>query len=367
MADQWAVLGGELDDELEEDALERWERRAGDVTIARRVGGMLVLGFLVALGALLSLAVGANSIAWSTVVDALFRFDDSVFEHLMIREFRVPRTYLGVLVGAALGTAGAVMQGVTRNPLAGPGILGVNAGASFAVVIALWWVGIGGTLILAWFAFVGAGVTSVFVYVLGTAGRAGATPIRLALAGAATAALLGAWTGAIVLRSPSARLNEFRFWAVGSLTGAGRTDEVLLWQLAPIVAVGLILAFGVARQLNTIALGDDTARALGTRLGATRLLSVIAITLLCGGAVSVAGPIGFVGLVVPHVARLWFGPDQRWLLPGSALAGSAFLLYCDIAGRIVARPGEIQVGIMTAVIGGPAFIFLVRRTRMTQL
>ncbi len=295
--------------------------------------------------------------------DALASHDASSSDHVIVRELRLPRTLLGVAVGVALGAAGALMQGVTRNPLAGPGILGVNAGAAFAVVSGIWWLGTSNVLVLAWFAFAGAAVASVVVYLLGTAGRGGATPVRLALAGAALSALLGAWTSAVVLLDQQT-LDAFRFWAVGSLEG--RDDDVA-WHVAPIIAVGLLLAFGVARQLNAVALGDDTARALGTRIGTTRTMSLVAVTLLCGGAVAVAGPIGFVGLVVPHVARAWFGPDQRWLLPTSALLGAALLLFCDTLGRVAARPSEIQVGIMTAAIGGPAFIILVRRARMAQL
>ncbi|MEO1062815.1 MAG: iron ABC transporter permease [Actinomycetota bacterium] len=320
---------------------------------------------LVAVGAgmLVSLAVGTKSIAWETVLDAFTAYDTSLTDHLIVRELRLPRTSLGVAVGLALGAAGALMQGVTRNPLAGPGILGVNAGAAFAVVTGIWWLDTSNVVVLAWFAFAGAAVSSILVYVLGTVGRGGATPVRLALAGAALSALLGAWTSAVVILDQGS-LDAFRFWAVGSLEG--RTDE-LTWQVAPIIVVGLVVAFGLASQLNAIALGDDTARALGTRIRATRALSLVAITLLCGGAVAVAGPIGFVGLVVPHVARAWFGPDQRWLLPASALIGAALLLSCDTLGRIVARPAEIQVGIMTAAIGGPVFIFLVRRSRLAQL
>jgi iron complex transport system permease protein len=254
-------------------------------------------------------------------------------------------------------------QGVTRNPLADPGLLGVNAGAALTVVLGIWLFDIASVFVLVWFAFAGAAVASVVVYVLGTIGPGGATPVRLALTGAALAAFLFAGTRAIVLLD-QATLDQFRFWAVGSL--AGRGDDVV-GQILPFVVAGLVVAFGVARQLNAIALGDDAARALGTRIGLTRLTSVLAITLLCGSAVAVAGPIGFVGLVVPHAARAWFGPDQRWLLPASAMAGAVLLLLCDTAGRIVSRPGEVQVGIMTAAIGGPAFIVLVRRTRMAQL
>lgn len=310
-----------------------------------------------------SLAVGARSIPWSTVIEALFSYDPTITDHLIVRELRVPRTVLGILVGGSLGLAGALMQGVTRNPLADPGLLGVNAGAAFAVVLAIWWFGIGSVSTLVWFAFVGAAISSVVVYLLGSAGRGGATPVRLALAGAALAALLFALTRAVTLLD-QATLDQFRFWVVGSLSVS--SGDVAS-QVAPFAIVGSIVALGCSRPLNAMALGDDSARALGTRVHLTRLVSVVGITLLCGSAVAAAGPIAFVGLVVPHVARAWFGADQRWLLPASGLAGAALLLFCDSLGRVVARPSEVQVGIMTAAIGGPVFVLLVRRTRMAQL
>jgi len=337
--------------------------RVGQTTARRRLVGMVVLAVAVSFGVLLSLAVGAKSMPWSTVIDAFVAFDPASTDHLIVRELRLSRTLLAILVGAALGSAGALMQGVTRNPLADPGLLGVNAGASFAIVLAIWSFGITSVTGLVWFAFIGAALASVAVYLLGTAGRGGATPVRLALAGAALAALLFALTRAVTLLD-QATLDQFRFWAVGSL--AGRSDGVA-GQVGVFIAVGLVLAMATARQLNALALGEEAARALGIRVNLTRATSVLAITLLCGSAVAAAGPIGFVGLVVPHVVRTWFGPDQRWLLPGSAVAGVALLLICDTLGRVVARPGEVQVGIMTAAIGGPVFVLLVRRTRMAQL
>ena len=317
----------------------------------------------VGFGIILSLAIGSKSISFGTVIEAFTNFDDSVTDHLIVRDLRLPRTILAVVVGAALGVAGALMQGVTRNPLADPGLLGVNAGAAFAVVLAIWTFQITDVSGLVWFAFAGAAITSVLVYALGSMGRGGANPVRLALAGAALSALLAAFTGAVTLLD-QATLDQYRFWAVGSLSGR---DAGVTTQLLPFVLVGLVIAFGAGRQLNALALGEEAARSLGTKVNLTRLVSAVAITLLCGAAVAACGPIAFVGLVVPHMMRVWFGPDQRWLMPASALAGAGLLLYCDTAGRFVARPGEIQVGIMTAAIGGPVFVLLVRRTRMAQL
>lgn len=329
----------------------------------RRLVGIVVLATALTAVLLGSLAVGAKPIPIGVVLDAIFSYDVEITDHLIVRELRLPRTIVGLMVGAALGVAGALMQGFTRNPLADPGLLGVNAGAAFAVVLAIWWFDIGSVLGLVWFAFVGAAITSVVVYILGSAGRGGATPVRLALAGAAVQALLLALTRAVTLLDQST-LDQFRFWAVGSLSGR---DSEIAAQMAPFILVGFLVALGVARQLNAMALGEDAARSLGTRITATRIATGIGIMLLCGAAVSAAGPVGFIGLVVPHAVRAWFGSDQRWLIPASAVAGPTLLLFCDIIGRVIARPGEVQVGIMTAAIGGPAFVFLVRRTRMAQL
>jgi iron complex transport system permease protein len=325
--------------------------------------GIVALGCALGAIVLASLAVGAKSIPVGTVIDAFTSYDATDTDHLVVRELRLPRTIIGLLVGAALGVAGALMQGVTRNPLADPGILGVNAGASFAVVLAIWAFGIGSVIGLVWFAFVGAAATSIVVYVLGSIGRGGATPVRLALAGAALSALLFALTRAITLLDTST-LDQFRFWAVGSLSGR---DADVAWQLSPFVVVGLVLAVGVSRPLNALGLGEDAAAALGVKVNTTRAVSGVSIMLLCGAAVAAVGPIGFVGLVVPHAVRFLVGPDQRWLLPTCALAGPTLLLGCDTIGRVIARPGEVQVGIMTAAIGGPAFVYLVRRMKVIRL
>ena len=345
-------------------------RSAVAVQRAKRLTGVLVLLAAVVAAGLASLAVGAKPIPLATVVGAFTDLlgttppaGEASTDALIVRELRLPRTIVGLLVGAALGVAGALMQGVTRNPLADPGLLGVNAGAAFAVVLAIWAFGIASLLGLVWFAFAGAAGASVLVYALGSAGRGGPTPVRLTLAGAALSALLGALTGAVVLIDQET-LDRFRFWAVGSLAGRDATIAV---QLAPFIVLGLLVAFAVARLLNAIALGEEAAKALGTRVALARGASALAVMLLCGAATAAAGPILFIGLVVPHIVRIWFGPDQRWLVPASALAGPLVLLIGDVLGRVVARPGEVQVGIMTAAIGGPAFVALVRRTRMAQL
>lgn len=330
---------------------------------ARRIGVIVALGVVLLGATLASLAFGAKSIPPSRVIDAFTSFDGTNTDHLVVRELRLPRTIVGLLVGAALGVSGAVMQAVTRNPLADPGLLGVNAGASFAVVLAIWAFDVTTTLGLVWYAFAGAAAAAVIVYALGSLGRGGVTPVRLALSGAALSALLFALTRAITLLD-EATLDQFRFWGVGSLTGRDAdVGRAVGW----FVLAGLLLAAGLTRPLDAMGLGDDVAAGLGVRVGRTRAVAGVVIVLLCGAAVAAVGPIAFVGLVVPHAARAVLGPGQRWLMAGCVLAGPALLVGCDTIGRLVARPGEVQVGIMTAAIGGPSFVLLVRRARTVQL
>jgi iron complex transport system permease protein len=329
--------------------------------VTRTAGTSLALAALAAV-CLLSLAIGTKSIPLATVVDSLLHPTDSQ-DSVIVTDLRLPRTILGILVGAALGLAGALMQGLTRNPLADPGLLGVNAGAAAGVIIAISLLGLTGVTGYVWFAFAGAAIASVVVYVLGTAGRGGATPVRLALAGTAIAAALTAFTYAIALSDPDT-LQRFNQWTVGSL--AGRETSTLV-RVAPFLLAGIALALMLCKALNALALGDDAARALGANVGRTRIAGALAITLLCGAATAAAGPIVFVGLTIPHVARAIVGPDQHWLLPYSALLGPVLLLAADVIGRIVARPGELEVGIVTALIGAPVFIALVRRRRIAQL
>ncbi|MGV9316475.1 FecCD family ABC transporter permease [Streptomyces sp. NPDC003691] len=281
---------------------------------------------------------------------------------------RVPRTALGVAAGAALGLAGALMQALTRNPLADPGLLGVSAGAAFAIVVAVGVLGIGSAYAYIWFAFAGALGASLLVYVLGALGRSGSTPVKLALSGVAVTSLLGSLTSAVALTTPEA-LDRFRFWSAGTL--ANQSADVLL-RMLPFLVAGALVAFALAPSLNSLALGDDVATSLGLRTGRIRAFGVVAVTLLVGSAVAVVGPVVFVGLVVPHSARVLLqyagiGPDQRWLLPLSALLAPVLLLAADVAGRLLARPAEIQAGILVAFVGGPLFIVMVRRRRLAEL
>jgi iron complex transport system permease protein len=333
------------------------------VRSAALAGGLLAAAAVLACVALASVAVGAKAISLGTVFDAFTGYDSQLDDHLIVRTLRVPRTEVGLLVGVALGLAGALMQGVTRNPLADPGILGVDAGAALLVVIGIYVLGVTDLLGYVWFAFAGAGIAAVAVYAIGSLGREGATPVKLSLAGAAITALLGSVTTAILL-ADLATLDRYRFWAVGSL--AGRTSEVAA-QIAPFIAFGAALALLCGPALNAMALGDDVARGLGQRVARARATSALAAVVLCGAATAVAGPIGFVGLVVPHAARLITGPDYRWVLAYSMVLAPILLLGADIIGRVVVRPGELQVGILTAAIGAPFFIWLVRRRDVVEL
>ncbi|MDQ2650871.1 MAG: iron ABC transporter permease [Actinomycetota bacterium] len=324
---------------------------------------MLVAFAILVLVLLASCAWGAKPMGLSSVWDAFVDYDPSNQDHIVVRSLRVPRTVLGIAVGGALGVAGAVMQGVTRNPLADPGLLGIEAGASLAVVVAIYAFDTTTLTSYVWFAFAGAAIASVIVYTLGSLGRGGATPVKLALAGAALASLLASFTTAILLVD-LATLDQFRFWVVGSL--AGRDGDIAR-QVLPFIAVGLVLAVGSARQLNILALGDDMARTLGQRVQVARFVSALAVIILCGAATAACGPIGFVGLTIPHIARAICGPDYRWILPWSMVLGPMLLLGSDIVGRLVARPGEVQVGIVTALIGAPFFILLVRRRKLAEL
>ena len=333
-----------------------------------RKAAQLALGLLALCGALaaivvLSLATGARAIPIEAVWTALTAYDPTSSEHRIIWDLRLPRTVTGVMVGAALGLAGAVLQGATRNPLADPSILGIHAGASLAVVLGVALLGMTQLSSYVWLAFAGAGAAMLVVYSVASLGRDGATPVKLALAGAAITAVLHAIINAILLTSPRT-LDEVRFWQVGSLSG--RTLDIVI-QVAPFLALGMALALGSARLLDGLSMGDDVARSLGQRIGLSRGLAALAAVILAGASTAAAGPIAFVGLTVPHVARAITGPGYRWILPYSMLLAPILLLGADIVGRIIAPPGEVQVGIVTAFLGAPFFIALVRRRKPAAL
>jgi iron complex transport system permease protein len=328
----------------------------------RRLVGLGLLAVAVLACGLASIAVGTKAIPLDGVWHALFT-PTGTEDDIVVRSLRIPRTVLGLMAGGALGLAGALIQGHTRNPLADPGLLGVSSGAAFLVVIGIHVFGITGLYGYVWFAFAGALGASVLVFVLGSVSRGGPTPVTLALAGAAVSAMLAALTSAVILIDVNT-LDAYRFWVVGSVAGR---DAAVAGQVQWFLLAGALIGFASAPALNALALGDDVARSLGHSVRRTRVLGIVAITLLAGAATAACGPIAFVGLVVPHIVRAFTGPDYRWLLPASALAGAALLLLADVIGRVVVRPGELQVGIVLALVGGPFFIWLVRRRKMVAI
>lgn len=330
--------------------------------------GRLVLGLIALLALLLvtcalSFALGAREVGWHTLGQALTHYDSGDTAQRVLREMRVPRTLLGVVAGAALGVSGAILQGLTRNPLADPGIMGINAGAALFVVAGVTVLGVGAGQASVWLAFLGAAVATVAVYGIASFGREGATPVKLALAGAAMTAGMTAVTSGIVMTNVDA-LNALRFWQVGSL--AGRYFPVF-WEVVWFILAGLVIALAAGRLLNGLALGEDVARALGQRVGLTRAVLFTTVALLCGAATAACGPIVFVGLVVPHAARAICGPDYRWILPYSALIAPVLLLAADIVGRLLVTGGELQVGVVLGVLGAPAFVGLVRYRGLAEL
>ena len=325
-----------------------------------------VLAMLVTVAALLaavvaSVALGARPVPLGHVWAALTAYDGSP-DAIAVRELRLPRTLLGVFVGAALGVAGCLMQALTRNPLAEPGVLGVNAGAAAAIVTAMSFLGVTTPAGYVWFALAGAGGAFALVYSLGGGGRIKESPARLAVAGTAVGAALTGFTSAVVLFD-SAAFDQFRFWAVGALADRGMT---VFWQVVPFLAGGLLIAAVLGPGLNTLALGDEQSRALGARPVLVRGSAAFAAVALSAGATAAAGPIAFVGLAVPHVARAVVGADERWTMALSALLAPTLLLVADVAGRVLGRPGELETGVVTALVGAPLFIALVRRLRVAR-
>ena len=319
-----------------------------------------VLG--IALCVIASLAFGARNVDFSEVVNALLHRESEAFEAIVVRE-RIPRTVFGLIAGAALGVSGALMQAITRNPIADPSILGVNTGASLFVVsgVAFFQINSAGQYI--WFALAGAAVTAVFVYGVGSLGSGGATPIKLALAGAATSAALSSLVSAVILPRTEV-MNAYRFWQVGSVSGA--TWEGIM-TVAPFLVIGILIGILVTPALNALALGDDVATGLGVRTGLIRVISAVAGVLLCGATTALAGPIGFVGLMIPHTMRLIFGPNLRLIVPMSAVGGAMLLTASDTVGRLIGNPGELEAGIITAFFGAPIMIIIAMRAKVRSI
>jgi iron complex transport system permease protein len=328
---------------------------------ARYAFGAAVLVMLVAVAA--SMLVGARAIPPMGVWEALVDPDPNSADDIVVLTQRIPRTLIGVLAGAALALAGTLMQGLTRNPLADPGLLGVNAGASVAVLAAITLLGITQPAGFVWFAFGGAAIAAVVVAAIGTRGLDSANPAKLALTGAAVTAGLTAVTTLILTTSVQA-LDVYRYWVVGGLTARGLDSVAIV--VVPVL-VGAVIAFASARGLDLISLGDATAAGLGQNIARTRTLGVIATVLLCGAATSIAGPVVFIGLLVPHALRPFVGDDYRRLLAIGAPAGAAVLLVADVLGRIIAPPGEVQAGVVVAFVGAPVLIALVLRKKQVAL
>lgn len=314
-----------------------------------------------AAAAVLSIAFGSRQISVDLLLEALgsSRSTDSSLEARIVYE-RIIRTVFSMVSGSALGVSGALMQAVTRNPIADPSILGVNTGASLFVVIGITFFGLGSANQYIVFAMLGAGLTAVLVYSISSIGSGGATPIKLALAGTAVSAALTSLVTAVILPRGQV-MDAFRFWQIGSV-GAASWDSILL--AAPLIIIGLIISIATAPSLNALALGDDVATGLGVKTGLLRVVSAFAGVVLCGAVTAIAGPIGFIGLMAPHIMRLLLGPDQRILMPMSAVAGAVILTLADVAGRMIARPGEIEVGILTAFVGAPILVIVAMKSKM---
>jgi len=312
--------------------------------------------------AIFSISLGAKSIAFTKVIDVLLGNDPDSLDAAIILQ-RIPRTVFGILAGGALGISGALMQSITRNPIADPSILGVNTGASLFVVAGIAFFNITVAYQYIWLAIIGAGVTAVFVYSVASMGKDGATPLKLALSGSAVSIVLGSLVSTIML--PNNRVMEaFRFWQVGSI-GSATWESIML--ISPFLIVGFIISMFISGYLNNLALGDEAATALGTNVVMTRTIGALSSVLLCGATTALAGPIGFVGLIIPHIIRLIFGSEMSKMLPLSFLGSAILMLVSDIIGRIISLPGETEVGIVTAVIGAPVFILAIRKGRVKSL
>lgn len=340
-------------------AVERPAPRGTTKARRRRVVGLGTLAvLLVAVGAV-SLAVGARALSPAEVWHGLFAAPDSDQRlteiRLIVQTVRVPRTVLAIVAGVALGVGGALIQGYTRNPIADTGLLGVNTGASFAVVSAISLLGFSDPFQYVWFAFLGAAIAGVVVFGLASIGRGAGNPLTLALAGQGVTVFLAAMTTAVALTDKAA-LNALRFWNAGSVAGVGFD---VIWPVTAFIAAGLLLALTTLPALNLLNLGDDVARGLGVNIALSRTIGIAAITLLAGAATAACGPIAFLGLMVAHVARYLTGPDYRWLVPYAGLLGAVVLLVCDVVGRLVVRPGELDAGVVVALLGAPFFAALV--------
>lgn len=351
--------------QMKEETTQVVEKKTKTITSLRlqRILGLIVVLSLLAVVVFLSLMIGAKSLPFGVVWEALFSPSNS-YDHTIIQEARMPRTIIALAVGPAFGLAGALIQALTRNPLADPGILGVNAGAAFAVAIAIGVFSVTSISSYIWFALVGALIATVAVYIIsGGAGKKAPTPVQITLAGVALGAALSGLTTALTLMNSSA-FSRMLNWSVGTLARRSLED---LWPVLPILLVGALLALAIAPALNAIAFGDERASSLGVNVGLIRTIGLIAIAFLAGGATAIAGPIGFIGLMVPHCVRWFVGPNQPWIFIYSLVAAPLLLILSDIIGRVVMSPTEVPVGIITGLVGAPILLILVRRRKASGL
>lgn len=318
--------------------------------------GLLICALVLAAAVVCSISFGVTDIPFSTVWES-FVHPNGSNEHLLIQTARVPRALIAASVGACLAVAGALMQVITRNPIASPSTLGVNSGAAFFIILASGWLGLSGIQALTWVALIGAALSGAVVFLLGSLGRDGMTPIKITLAGASMAAFFYSLTQGLML-SDGKMFDQVLVWLVGSVTGRG-TEQLL--NVLPYMGIGLVLALMLARQLNVLAMGETVAQGLGQRTGLIKALAAAAVILLAGGSVAVAGPIAFVGIIIPHIIRHFVGTDHRWILPYCALTGAILLVSADIGSRYIAMPKEIPVGVITAILGVPFFVYIARR------
>ncbi|MGX1263167.1 iron complex transport system permease protein [Rossellomorea marisflavi] len=305
----------------------------------------------------LSIVYGYTDTSWKAAFDTFMEPDGST-EHLVIQNIRLPRALIAAAVGASLAISGVLMQTLTKNPLASPGIFGINAGGGFMVVMAVTLFGVTSLQSFAWLSFLGAAIAAVGVFIIGGAsGSNGLTPMKLTLAGAAITAMFSSFTQGLLVLNEAA-LEQVLFWLAGSVQG--RSLEILAG-VFPYILAGWILSLMIAGKMNILAMGEDVAKGLGVKTNILKVISLVAVVLLAGGSVAVAGPIGFIGIVIPHIARKIIGVDHRWLIPYSGLLGAILLLAADIGARYIIMPQEVPVGVMTAVIGAPFFVYVARR------
>ncbi|UTR11070.1 iron ABC transporter permease [Evansella sp. LMS18] len=313
--------------------------------------------FIFLVSFILSISVGKTAIPMYTIIEAFFNYDETVTEHIIITTSRISRTVIATVIGASLAVSGALMQALTRNPLAAPDIFGINAGALFFIVFSSVFLSIASLVHYMWIGFLGAGIAAVLVYFLGSLGRDGLAPVRIVLAGAAITALFVSFTQGILVLSEQ-NLQSVLFWLAGSV--AGRSIEMLL-PILPFMAAGLIGALLLGRAVNIMMSGEDVAKSLGQRTVLTKVVIGIIIVFLAGGSVAIGGAIGFIGLIVPHIVRGIIGIDYRWVIPFSAVSGATILLLADVAARLVIMPQEMPIGVMTALVGTPFFIYIARK------